>query len=560
MNGIPALHWLKGALADDIAYSKLVGRPPLQQWAAEATVFTDMESIRHINMPVIEGFREFAFLDQHFPDAIFLLNTRRVDDWINSRYVHLGGSYARAFARNLDVGLADLADIWREDWRAHHTACRSHFGTRAEFIEIDIDHATPEDYRTALSPWFDLPKIPDLPDDKRLDRRKSYAVQLAETLAAPQPGDGITTDQREAVAGVLARFASPQQIQRHDQAGDAVQRHIVRFDAARAQLHDAKGKRLAIRRGGDGRYYADPLSKGLLLIAATANDISGVTDQGVYDLDMRDACRIGTGPRLRSAGPVIAPSRRPGAENVFLWPMPRYHRLGNNAFLGPDPNAATPLDQRQDRAVWQGGLTGYLRGQNGPNLNQPAGSAVDQVLKSAPGSAQGEAAHQALRRANRIAFVRDWRKTEGVDVRLYPDPRAKQALRKAGMGNLITDGATQDHLHTHRYVICLGGAPLAEEFLPALNAGAVVLKEEDGWQFYNSCLLHAWEHYIPLEYGAGDLADKLDWARANPDACQTMTERARRVCAALADPAGRKGHLELVLEAYRAAKGQSVNG
>lgn len=320
-------------------------------------------------------------------------------------------------------------------------------------------------------------------------------------------------------------------------------------------MHDGTGQRLAIRRGVNGRYYADPLQKGLLLIAACANDIAGVTDRGVYDLDMRDACRIGTGPRFASEGPVIAPSRRPGAANVVLWPMPRYHRLGNNAFLGPDPNAMTPLAARRDRAICLGGFGGYLRGEGGPDLNRPASAAIDQMLAADEPQAE-EAARQALRRVNRLSVLRDWQGHEGIDIHFQPDARVAKALRKAGMGKLIGTDAAPGDLHSHRYVICLGGAPLAEEFMPALNAGAVVLKEEDGWQFYNSCLLQPWEHYIPLDYGAADLAEKLDWARAHPDLCQAITERARRLCAALNDPMGRKRHLSLVLAAYRAATGQ----
>lgn len=114
LNGIPVRHWEKGAPAEDIAYSKLTGRAPLQKWAG-TVAFTDMESLRFVNAPIIEAFRDFAYLDRCFPGSVFLLNRRRVEDWINSRYRHLNGSYARAHAANRGVGLADLADLWRAD-------------------------------------------------------------------------------------------------------------------------------------------------------------------------------------------------------------------------------------------------------------------------------------------------------------------------------------------------------------------------------------------------------------------------------------------------------------
>lgn len=88
LNRIPAAHWLEGALADDIAYAKLSGTRPLARWADDITAFTDMESVRFLNMPVIEAFKDYALLDAHYPGSVFLLNTRRVEDWIASRYPH----------------------------------------------------------------------------------------------------------------------------------------------------------------------------------------------------------------------------------------------------------------------------------------------------------------------------------------------------------------------------------------------------------------------------------------------------------------------------------------
>ena len=39
MNGYPAVHWAEGALAEDIAWSKLTGVKPLRPWA-DTVAFT----------------------------------------------------------------------------------------------------------------------------------------------------------------------------------------------------------------------------------------------------------------------------------------------------------------------------------------------------------------------------------------------------------------------------------------------------------------------------------------------------------------------------------------
>ena len=74
----------------------------------------------------------------------------------------------------------------------------------------------------------------------------------------------------------------------------------------------------------------------------------------------------------------------------------------------------------------------------------------------------------------------------------------------------------------------------------AANSYSVVLKEEDGWALFYTNAFRPWEHYIPLLLGASDIEEKLEWARANPKACQRMSKSARAVCAKLATPANRR--------------------
>ena len=185
MNGYPTVHWAEGALAEDIAWSKLAGIKPLQPWADTTVAFTDMESVRYLNMPIIEAFKEYRFLDESWPGSVFLLNTRNVEDWVISRYMHRGGSYARAYAQIRGVALPDLADLWAGEWEAHLAACRAYFAGRAEFVEIDIDQAAPGDYRDALAPWFDLKDCPPRPGAGVKSRREGYLAQLSRMLETP---------------------------------------------------------------------------------------------------------------------------------------------------------------------------------------------------------------------------------------------------------------------------------------------------------------------------------------------------------------------------------------
>ncbi|TBN52166.1 hypothetical protein EYF88_04550 [Paracoccus sediminis] len=108
MNGYPAVHWAKGTLAEDIAWSKLTQAAPLWPWA-DTTACTDMGSLCYLNMAIAEAFMEFAFFARSFPGSAFLLNTRRAEDWVVSRCKHRGVRYARAQARLRRMAAADLA-------------------------------------------------------------------------------------------------------------------------------------------------------------------------------------------------------------------------------------------------------------------------------------------------------------------------------------------------------------------------------------------------------------------------------------------------------------------
>ncbi|WP_041527229.1 sulfotransferase [Paracoccus aminophilus] len=110
LNGFRGAHWAGGALAEDIAYSKAVGREPLQRWKW-ATIFTDMESVHRMTMPMLEGFKEYKYLDESFPNSIFVLNTRNIEDWIVSRYAHQGRSYPVWHAAHLGSSLGELAEV-----------------------------------------------------------------------------------------------------------------------------------------------------------------------------------------------------------------------------------------------------------------------------------------------------------------------------------------------------------------------------------------------------------------------------------------------------------------
>ena len=537
LNRIPAAHWLEGALADDIAYAKLTGARPLARWADSVTAFTDMESVRYLNMPIIEAFKDFRFLDKSWPGSVFLLNTRRVEDWVVSRYKHRGGSYARACAQIRGVAVADLADLWFADWQAHLADCRAYFAGRADFVDIDIDQATPGDYRDALAPWFDLTNCPPRPDAKTTSRRQHYLPALARMLTAARAPAGAD---RDSIGAAVVRDARPASVAA---AGyPAGFPHAALVDLDRDEVRDRSGASLPLRRGADGFFHAEAAMPRLLRIATTANDIAQAADRGVYHIDMTPAHRGGSGP-------VLACCRRKGADNVFLWPMPWIHRLGNDGYLGRPDRIDPVFARKRDRAIFRGDLSGHVIAPDGQPL-RPVHDVVADLLAGKPGAGAD------LRGATRVAATLRHHGTPDIDMGLTPDARRKKALARAGLSHLIAARQNDDFLLSHRYLVCLGATSGAEDLLPLINSNSVVLVEEDGWETFARGIFRPWRHYIPLRPGAADLPQRLAWARANPDACRDMSARARALCLVLADPDARRDQLSAILRDYRAATGQ----
>ncbi|MCZ0962043.1 glycosyl transferase family 90 [Paracoccus benzoatiresistens] len=540
MNGYPAVHWAEGALAEDIAWSKLAGVRPLQPWADTAVAFTDMESVRYLNMPVIEAFKEYRFLDESYPGAVFLLNTRRIEDWVISRYMHRGGSYARAVAQIRGVAVGDLADLWAAEWEAHLAACRAYFANRAEFIEIDIDQASPGDYRDALAPWFDLKECPPRPGAGVRSRREGYLAQLSRMLTAPPATCGAQEDRNRINAGIVSA-ARPARIIPADHSGGSGHQAVVDLD--KGEVRDRRGEIMPLRRAPDGFFYAHAAMPQLLRIATTANDIAQVAEHGVYHIDMQPGYAGG------QTGPVLACCRRRGAANVFLWPMPWIHRLGNDGHLGRPDRIDPHFPQKLDRAVWRGDLSGHVPGPDG-QPRRPVHQAVADLL------AGDLRAGPDLRASTRVALALEHQGSPDVDAALTPDARGARALERAGLSHLAATRSGDDFLLSHRYLICLGATSGAEDLLPLMNSNSVVLLEEDGWETFARGVVQPWRHYIPLRPGAGDLAERLAWARANPDACQQMSSHARGLCVLLAERQARRDQLSAILRDYRLATGQ----
>ena len=180
---LTSIHWNKGYLGRDIHRNISVGRPPLQGYES-FVVFSDMEcfiSIEDQLKWIFVGSQFFDLLDLHYPGSKFILNTRNMDSWINSRLRHqcdyapmkhgytkrseefIHYSYLHKTAYKVDSD-EQIIQIWKDQWIEHHDNVLTHFITRPnDLLVYNIDQdpfAKVSDFFAKCGIFFSTDSLP----------------------------------------------------------------------------------------------------------------------------------------------------------------------------------------------------------------------------------------------------------------------------------------------------------------------------------------------------------------------------------------------------------------
>lgn len=141
-NGLRCVHWDDGRLAKAMFRNLKAGRSLIHGYE-DYDVFTDMECMK--NGLGLEGYKLYPQLAEEFPTALFLLNTRDREKWIESRMNHRDGKLAENWKAHYGVTSdEDLQNRWREDWDSHHLQVTTFFsGSPYRFVIFDIERDSP---------------------------------------------------------------------------------------------------------------------------------------------------------------------------------------------------------------------------------------------------------------------------------------------------------------------------------------------------------------------------------------------------------------------------------
>lgn len=542
LNSHQALCDTHGEIARDIVFSQATGRRALTR-RPRIRLFTGLYATAPPWQPPLEAWRHFAWLDQNFPDAAFILTDRDPDGWILDRLTRDGGMTAKVHARHLGVSLDALPEIWEADWHAHQAAVRAHFGDDPRLIRIDIDHETPADLCRKVSALLPCAIVPK--------GRAWLPEQVATTgmLSLLEAGDQPTPPEADRVAREIADFClaglAP------DDAGTAaVSRYAGHWDGGdRVRGRDGGDLPIAVTVTGGRRIALADLDVHFKRgrVAGVINHVLSLDRADPICVDMEDSRWMGSPDGKPLGSPVLCHNRREGARNVILWPLPGQHDIGLPGFDASAPRDTIPFEHKLDRVFWRGMISGNLvTGERRPGL--PSFHFLNDLAQAGDDQAARAEAWDKLSRTSRLAFVKQWSDHPDFDLGVVMAWRFREFADDPLLAPFCRPRAGPDLMNRYRYQLYMAGYDHGSNFITAIDSQSVLLKEEDGWEVFYSDRFKPWIHYIPLERYCADITEKLAWARENPSKCKEMSRAARVQVAYLRDPAIRRMTLTHILD------------
>lgn len=300
--------------------------------------------------------------------------------------------------------------------------------------------------------------------------------------------------------------------------------------------------------------FAAPGVQKLARLEGVLNDILRLGRRDPVHIDMEDARWIGADPAFAPGAPVLCHNRRADAQNAILWPLPELHSPGLPGYASADTADDIPWQNKADRLVWRGNLSGTAPRPPGARRGPAAHALLTRLQQAGGDSAARAILCDDIHTLPRLDFLRRHQDDPDFDVGLVMAFHYRHHADDPVIAPFCRPRLTPAQFHRFRYQLCLAGYDHPTNFLGVMNSRSVTLKEEDGWQVFYSGLFKPWIHYIPLEKGAGDIRQKLDWARANPLQCQEISAAARKQISRLADPALLDLVRGLVLDGLAAAR------
>jgi hypothetical protein len=229
--------------------------------------------------------------------------------------------------------------------------------------------------------------------------------------------------------------------------------------------------------------------------------------------------------------PTVSFNRLVGATDRVLWPLPLYHDIEDEGFLGGIDPKAVPWAEKDSKIVWRG-IPGGRASPKGEVRSETVRLFV--VLKR---HAAGE-----MSREEALATISTFPRHRFVE-RLQTDPRADVGfISRKGiklpnqplLSHLERPRISRQVMQRSKYLAVVRGNDVASSLYWTMNSGSLGLVMESPFETFGSCHFRPWEHYVPFREDMSDFDAAYEWCEAHQAECEAMTERAAEVCRLLA--------------------------
>jgi hypothetical protein len=144
--GFSSLHW--GGQASRRAVEQAIREhKPLLEYLGDYDAYSDIQRLSV----------SFDVLDQQYPGSRFILTTRDIDGWIDSRRRHVERNRERKELGDYDGTFLEIEpDRWREQFLEHHARVEQYFRDRDNLLVMRI---TEGDGYELLCPFLGVPTV-----------------------------------------------------------------------------------------------------------------------------------------------------------------------------------------------------------------------------------------------------------------------------------------------------------------------------------------------------------------------------------------------------------------
>lgn len=545
------MHWNGGALAENVLSSKVVGVKPLAPWG-QAVFFGDMECVHAFHKPFLEGFKEYRYLHQHYPDAYFVLNLRDPEAWVASRWEHHGGLYKEFHSFHRRVAVEDLPEQWIADWQEHTQAVRNYFAQNKKFLAFDIDKDTEDKLRDHFAPNISLEQFPDVDRNYLQKRRAKNASVLQSSRAVSK----LVPQQRESrafehstIEHCLGEACPPM-----DEADLRAHSKLYAYWDGQHSVRKKDGTKWGLvenELGPSSGFLIYEAAEKLTRIQGVLNECLRLNRRQKLHLDMQDSRSFGMEGVQNPGIPTLTYNRRDCSKNAILWPLPGYHDIGLRTFAHAASPDKTAFKDKLDRVGWRGNLSGKAGFHKGRMEGRVSTRILKGLMKNGLDEDEEAKLLDELAEISRMELMLRHHFNPDFNLGFTLPAKFRQLNAPDKLGEFCRQRVDPAWFYKFRHILSLSGHDTGSNFFVAANSNSVVLKEEDGWQLFYTHAFKPWQHYIPIKSGGEDLEEKLHWARTHLSECEDMVRASQEICAKFADRNLRANILNGILDGYK---------